>query len=91
MNASAEIANKKTLLRFLQSVMNSYSVLFFSQNNVLAALLIVASFLHPAAGFTGLCSVGFALAVVHLMGHGGEQARMGLYSFNSLLPKVASK
>ncbi len=85
MNASAEIANKKNLLHFLQSLLNSYAVLFFSQSNVLAALLIVASFLHPVAGFTGLCSVVFALAVVKAMGHGGEQARMGLYSFNSLL------
>ena len=76
---------KKAIFFIIQSVVNSYAILFFSQNKVLGLLLLVVSFFNPAAGTAGLLSVLFAVGLVSLMGYQRENIRMGFYSFNALL------
>lgn len=76
---------KKRILYFLQALLNSYAVLFFSQNSVLGALLVVVSFFNPAAGLAGLVAVCGSLVVVNLMGFLRDNIQSGLYTFNSLL------
>jgi len=76
---------KKAILFTTQSLVNSYAILFFSQNKVLGVLLLLVSFFNPAAGITGLLSVLFAIALVSIMGYRREDIRMGFYSFNALL------
>lgn len=70
---------------FLQSVANSYAILFFSQNRVLGALLLIASFFNIHAGLAGLISVLVSLFLVNLMAYLRENIGMGFYSFNALL------
>lgn len=70
---------------FIQSVVNSYAILFFSQNTVFGALLLIASFLNIQAGIAGLTGVIYALTLVNALGYARENIRMGFYSFNALL------
>ncbi|PTQ98070.1 urea transporter [Mucilaginibacter yixingensis] len=75
----------KGLGRFVAATLNSYAILFFSQNRVLAVLLLIASFLNPAAGLSGLVCVCASVLLVNALGHYKESIQTGLYSFNSLL------
>jgi urea transporter len=76
---------KKNSLYITQSILNSYAILFFSQNRVLAILLLLVSFFNPAAGLTGLLCTAASIALISLMGYHRESIQSGLYSFNSLL------
>ena len=73
-------------IRFiLQAVINSYAILFFSQNQILGALLLVVSFFNITAGLAGFMGLALSLALVTLLGYNREGIRMGFYSFNPLL------
>ncbi|WP_158288478.1 urea transporter [Mucilaginibacter psychrotolerans] len=76
---------KKQTLLFIQALLNSYSIVFFSQDNVLAVLLLAVSFFDPLAGCAGLFSACFSLALLKLSGHRADTIQSGLYSFNSIL------
>jgi hypothetical protein len=76
---------KKGILFTGQSLINSYAILFFSQNKVLGLLLLLVSFFNSAAGATGLLSVILSVSLVSIMGYSRENIRMGFYSFNALL------
>ncbi|AMR33627.1 hypothetical protein A0256_20435 [Mucilaginibacter sp. PAMC 26640] len=76
---------KKQTLLFIQALLNSYSILFFSQHIMLGALLLVASFFNPVAGLAGLLSVCFSLGLLKASGHQRANMQSGLYSFNSIL------
>ncbi|MGZ3755091.1 MAG: urea transporter [Mucilaginibacter sp.] len=76
---------KKTIPFLLQAISNSYSILFFSQNRLFGVLLLLVSFVNPAAGIAGLISLLFSITLVKLMNYDRESIRIGFYSFNSLL------
>ncbi len=76
---------KKNITFTIQAVINSYSILFFSQKKTLGVLLLAVSFFNPMAGAAGLICVLLAIGLVALMGYDRENIRMGLYSFNGLL------
>lgn len=59
--------------------------MFFSQNNILAALLLVASFFNPLAGLAGLFSVCLSIGLLKTLGYHWDATQSGLYSFNSIL------
>jgi len=67
------------------SILHSYAILFFSQNRVFGALLLLVSFLNPPGGLAGLIAVVVSLAVSKLLDYHRETTRMGIYSFNPLL------
>jgi urea transporter len=76
----------KATARFIaDSILNSYAILFFSQNRVFGALLLLVSFLNPWEGLAGLMAVTVSLAISKLLDFHRETARMGIYSFNPLL------
>jgi urea transporter len=76
---------KKHLQYYLSAVLNSYAVLFFSQNKILGALLFVVSIFNFNAGLSGLICVISSLILVSILGFNRENIKSGLYSFNSLL------
>ncbi|QJD96304.1 peptidoglycan DD-metalloendopeptidase family protein [Mucilaginibacter robiniae] len=76
---------KKRILYFIQALLNSYAILFFSQNSVLGALLVVVSFFNPVAGLAGLVCVCGTLLIVNQLSYQRENIQAGLYSFNTLL------
>nr|WP_294790051.1 urea transporter [uncultured Mucilaginibacter sp.] len=76
---------KNNISYYTRSILNSYAILFFSQNRVLAVLLLLVSFFNPAAGLAGLLATCAAIALVSLLGYNRESTQTGLYSFNALL------
>jgi urea transporter len=76
---------KKHLQYYLSAALNSYAVLFFSQNKILGALLFVVSIFNFNAGLSGLICVISSLILVSILGFNRENIKSGLYSFNSLL------
>jgi len=79
----------KQITAFIKSVFNSYSVLFFSQNRVLGAILLLVSFFNPVSGFAGLGCVIFSLLFCRLLKFDGNDLQTGIYSFNCLLLGIA--
>jgi urea transporter len=79
----------KQTTAFIKSVFNSYSVLFFSQNRVLGAVLLLVSFFNPVSGFAGLGCVIFSLLVCRLLKFNDNELYTGIYSFNCLLLGIA--
>ena len=67
------------------AVVKSYAILFFSQNRVLGALLLIASFMNPVAGASGLLCCLLAIGVASVLGYNRQETGIGFYSFNSLL------
>ena len=76
---------KKQTLLFIQALLNSYSIVFFSQHNALAVLLLTTSFFNPVAGAAGLVAVCGSLALLKLSGYRHDTTQSGLYTFNSIL------
>lgn len=79
----------KQIPAFIKTIINSYSVLFFSQNRVLGIILLLVSFFNPVSGFAGLGCVIFSLLITKLLKQNSEDYRTGTYSFNSLLLGIA--
>jgi urea transporter len=76
---------KKQLQYYLNAALNSYAILFFSQNKILGVLLLVVSMFNLNAGFSGLICVSCSLILVNVLKFDRENIKSGLYSFNSLL------
>ena len=69
----------------LDSVLNSYSQIFFSTSKVLAAFLVLISFFDYGAGIGGLIAVAVANLLAYYLGYNTYFLKSGLYGFNSLL------
>lgn len=76
---------KNKIAYIARAVINSYAILFFSQNKVLGFILLVASFFNPVAGAAGLACVLVALICACLSGYYKQDIEKGLFSFNALL------
>ena len=55
-------------LRTVKSILNSYSIIFFSDKLLFAGLLLLASFLDYFAGLCGLVSVLTANVIAVILG-----------------------
>ncbi len=69
---------------WLQSTLNSYSLMFFSLNNVFAALIILVTFFSPAVGSCGLLAVVLINVFAYLMGFNRAEILNGIFGFNAL-------
>ncbi len=67
------------------SVLNSYSQVFFSKSKLLAVFLLVISFFDYGAGIGGLLSVFIANVLARFLGYNKYFLLSGLYGFNALL------
>ncbi|WP_443945703.1 urea transporter [Pedobacter sp. AW1-32] len=76
---------KKTIKYYTLATLNSYAILFFSQNKVFGVLLLIVSFFSPVAGIAGLVSVLSSLILLTTLGFCREEIKAGLFSFNALL------
>ena len=72
----------------LPAVLNSYSVIFFFNNRVLALILFSVTCFNIVAGISGLISVIVAVLVANSMGFDKNILRQGVYSFNALLTGI---
>jgi len=67
------------------SLLNSYSMVFFSKNPVFACILLMVSFFDPWSGFSGLVSILVSILAAYLIGLNRQNILSGFYGFNSLL------
>jgi urea transporter/murein DD-endopeptidase MepM/ murein hydrolase activator NlpD len=73
----------------LPAVFNSYSVIFFFNNKIIASILLVVTFFNIIAGLSGLLAVLTAVVIARSMGFDKILLRQGFYSFNALLTGIA--
>ncbi|HET7733947.1 MAG TPA: urea transporter, partial [Paludibacter sp.] len=69
----------------LPAVLNSYSVIFFFNNKLLACVLMLVTFFNFFAGLSGLIAVLTAVLIAYAMDLDRFQLKKGLFSFNALL------
>ena len=70
---------------WVNSILNSYGQIFYSMNKVLSILVLVATFLSPYLGLSGLCAIVLTNVIAHIIGVNRKLIEEGLYGFNSLL------
>lgn len=70
---------------FTDSILNSYSQIFFSNNKVFSVMLLLVSFFDLTAGVSGVIAVVVSNGTAFLMGFNRKNIRLGYYGFNSLL------
>ena len=70
---------------FINSILNSYSQVFFSTSKILAVLLLLISFFDYGAGIGGLFGVLIANLLAWGLGYNKYFVTSGLYGFNALL------
>lgn len=72
----------------LPAILNSYSVIFFFNNRLFSAILILVSFFNFYAGLSGFIAVVFTVLLANAMELNKTQLRQGLFSFNALLAGI---
>lgn len=73
----------------IPAVLNSYSVIFFFNNRLIALVLLIVTFFNIIAGLCGLLAVLVAVLIARSMGFDNTLLRQGIYSFNALLAGLA--
>lgn len=69
---------------WLQCLLNSYSLMFFSLNNLFAAIIIFVTFFSPSIGLCGLLAVSLINVSAFIMGFNRDEIKSGLFGFNAL-------
>ena len=72
----------------LPATLNSYSVIFFFNNRLLATVILLVTFFNFFAGLSGLIAVLTTVLIANSMGLDKIQLKKGLYSFNALLTGI---
>jgi len=72
----------------LPATLNSYSVIFFFNNKLMACLMMLVTFFNFYAGLSGLLAVLLSVILANFMGFDKEQLKRGLFSFNALLTGI---
>lgn len=72
----------------LPATLNSYSVIFFFNNKLLASVILLVSFLNFFAGLSGLIAVLATVLIANSLGFDKIQLKNGIYSFNALLTGI---
>ena len=68
----------------LPAILNSYSVIFFFNNQVMGAVILMVSFFNLFAGLSGLIAVLVTVLISNAMGFDKSQLKQGLFSFNGI-------
>lgn len=77
---------KSILTNFwIESTLNSYSIIFFSNNKILALLLLLVTFMTLKIGLVGLLLLLFFHFLLVKLGYNKNEIRSGTIGFNALL------
>lgn len=66
-------------------MLNSYAMLFFSNDRLFAVAVMILTFLNPYAGIGGLAALVIGITSTRLIGFSAAQVRSGLYTYGTLL------
>jgi urea transporter/murein DD-endopeptidase MepM/ murein hydrolase activator NlpD len=70
-------------------MLNSYSLMFFSLNNVFALIILVVTFFSPAVGLCGFSAILLINTLAYFIGFNREDIKNGLFGFNALFLGMA--
>lgn len=70
---------------WIDSTLNSYSIILFSNNKILASILILVTFMTPKVGLIGLLFLLCFHSLLLLLGFHKEEIKSGVLGFNALL------
>ena len=73
------------ILPVFKALLNSYSLLFFSNNKLFALLLVMVSFFNPYAGLAGVIAALIAIIISWFTGLNKVSTEEGIYSYNALI------
>jgi urea transporter/murein DD-endopeptidase MepM/ murein hydrolase activator NlpD len=73
----------------LNSILNSYSLIFFSNHKLFALLILSVSFFTPSIGIFGLLSIILINSIAYNVGFNREDIKSGLFGFNALFLGMA--
>ncbi len=76
---------KQELKNIKNSILNSYSQIFFSDNNYYSLILVLVSFIDFYAGVSGVIAVLSANFTAKVLGFNQNKIIKGVYGFNPLL------
>lgn len=71
--------------QIIDSILNSYAQVFFSNNRLFALVLIIVTFLDLFSGLSGLIAVAITNLLAYFSGFRKANISQGFYGFNSLL------
>jgi urea transporter/murein DD-endopeptidase MepM/ murein hydrolase activator NlpD len=74
---------------WLQSILNSYSLIFFSNDNLFALCILCVSFFTPFVGLCGLLSIVLINGISYFIGFNKAEIKTGLFGFNALFLGMA--
>ncbi len=80
---------EKRIGNFVQTILNSYSQVFFSRSKIFALILMLVTFIDLYAGLAGLLAIVTTAIVAYIIGFDDDNIQRGLYGFNSLLTALA--
>ncbi len=83
------ISLSSILKTYGNGLLNSYSQIFFSNNKVLAWLIIIISFFDVGAGFSGVLSVLICQITAVLFNFNKALIKDGSYTYNTLMVGIA--
>jgi urea transporter/murein DD-endopeptidase MepM/ murein hydrolase activator NlpD len=69
---------------WLQCILNSYSLMFFSLNNFFAICIATVTFFTPFVGLCGLFAIITTNGIAYTIGFNRDDIRIGLFGFNAL-------
>ena len=77
--------DKNEAFRYLKnSILRSYSQIFFSDNIAFAIIIICVTFFDVWAGFSGLLAVFISIVASKILGYDSYRNSIGIYGFNNL-------
>lgn len=76
---------KTAFPQYIESVLQSYSLIFFGRNNRFSLLLLLVTFFDVYTGLAGLLAVVTANSIAYLTGLHQYGIKSGNYGFNALL------
>lgn len=74
---------------WVQCILNSYSLMFFSLNNVFAIIILLVTFFSPFVGFCGLLAIVLINVAAYIIGFNRDEILGGLFGFNALFLGLA--
>ncbi len=79
--------NLKSILSnfWVESTLNSYSIILFSDNKILALFLLFVTFFTPQIGLIGLSFILIFHLLLSILGYNKTEIRSGVLGFNALL------
>ena len=79
--------NFKAILNnfWVESTLNSYSIILFSNNKLLAFILMFVTFMTPQIGLVGLGFILFFHLLLVRLGYSKLEIRSGVLGFNAVL------